>query len=67
MGLFSADVVKINTDIPYICNNCNDNQVYGEESTVAPNQTADLNETDIAESRSQSNIASSQGTSNEKN
>ena len=66
VGLSLADVVKINTDIPYICDNCNDNQVYGEKSTIASNQVEDLNETVIVEPRPQSNITSSLGTYHEK-
>ena len=51
--------MKINTGIPYICDNCNDNQVYGEKSAEASNQIIDLNETNVVESCSQSNLANS--------
>ena len=61
MGLSSADVVKINTGIPYNCDNCNDNQVYREKRAEASNQIIDLNETNVVESCSQSNLASSLG------
>ena len=69
VGLTHADVVKINKDIPYICDNFNENQLYGKERTDVTSQvdiSVSLNVTDVVESQSQPNLARPLGTAIDK-
>ena len=47
LGLTPAEVAKIDTDIPYICDNCNDNHIYAEETPECSNQLGASDDTGI--------------------
>ena len=49
LGLTPAEINKIDTDIPYICDNCNDNLIYAQETHECSSKTDDKVNKDVNE------------------